>query len=240
MDKIWADMHRQVQQLLKKEETYPQALQTLTALRREILNEISGVLCTFPPEALYAMPYPNAAGYHNKTLAYSVWHIFRIEDIVVHELIAGDDQVLFAQGWLPPIGADRVTTGNELQGEEIVSFSKKLQPAALAAYAQAVNKSTEAVLDSLPYAQLRRKMGEAERARLLESHCVSEREEAAWLVDYWCGKDVRGLLLMPLSRHWIMHAEAMRRIKSRLCQLAGKRGGSCPLEENRRLTNGEK
>lgn len=26
-------------------------------------------------------------GYHSKTLGYSIWHIFRIEDIVVHEMM---------------------------------------------------------------------------------------------------------------------------------------------------------
>ena len=36
-------------------------------------------------------------GYHSKTLAYSVWHIFRIEDIVAHEMIAEDQQVLFSR-----------------------------------------------------------------------------------------------------------------------------------------------
>ena len=42
-----------------------------------------------------AMPYMNAKGYHNKTIAYSLWHIFRIEDIVAHTLIAEDEQVFF-------------------------------------------------------------------------------------------------------------------------------------------------
>ena len=28
-----------------------------------------------------AMPFPKASGYHSKTIAYSIWHIFRIEDI---------------------------------------------------------------------------------------------------------------------------------------------------------------
>lgn len=39
---------------------------------------------------------------------------------------------------------------------------------------------------------------------------------AYWLIDYWCGKDIRGLIQMPLSRHWIMHLEACLRIRSKL------------------------
>ena len=45
---------------------------------------------------------------------------------------------------------------------------------------------------------------------------VSEDEEAYWLIDYWCGKDIRGLIQMPFSRHWIMHIEASLRIKGKL------------------------
>ena len=37
----------------------------------------------------------NAEGYHSKTIVYSIWHIFRIEDIVAHTLINGDEQVFF-------------------------------------------------------------------------------------------------------------------------------------------------
>ena len=41
-------------------------------------------------------------------------------------------------------------------------------------------------------------------------------KNAAWLVDYWCGKDFRGLVQMPFSRHWIMHIEAALRIAGKL------------------------
>lgn len=41
------------------------------------------------------MPFAGAKGYHSKMLAYFIWHIFRIEDIVAYEMIAGDEQILF-------------------------------------------------------------------------------------------------------------------------------------------------
>ncbi|MDD6401173.1 MAG: phage head-tail adapter protein, partial [Lachnospiraceae bacterium] len=39
---------------------------------------------------------------------------------------------------------------------------------------------------------------------------------AVWLIDYWCSKDISGLIKMPLSRHWIMHIEAANRIKEKI------------------------
>ena len=35
-----------------------------------------------------AIPFINADGYHSKTIAYSIWHIFRIEDIVAHTSVS--------------------------------------------------------------------------------------------------------------------------------------------------------
>ena len=53
------------------------------------------------------------------------------------------------------------------------------------------------------------------KEKLIRSKCVDEDENAFWLIDYWCGKDVKGLIQMPFSRHWIMHIEVMRRIRNK-------------------------
>ena len=42
-----------------------------------------------------AIPFIIANGYQSKTIAYSIWHIFRIEDIASHALINEDKQVFF-------------------------------------------------------------------------------------------------------------------------------------------------
>ena len=56
------------------------------------------------------MPFQGANGYHSKTLAYSIWHIFRIEDIVAHELIKKDKQILFTDSYEKKIQALIITT----------------------------------------------------------------------------------------------------------------------------------
>ena len=57
-------------------------------------------------EEFNAIPFINADGYHSKTIAYSLWHIFRIEDIVAHTLIKGDEQVFFREGYQKRINCD--------------------------------------------------------------------------------------------------------------------------------------
>ena len=222
MNKDWSDKNKKMQALIGKELTFAEGIDLLIDLRNDLLAQISYIVNGYPEEAFYQMPFAGADGYHSKTLAYSMWHIFRIEDIVAHTLIKGDEQVLFAGGWQKKIGSPVITTGNELEGEQIAEFSKKLDVKALFDYCKAVMNSTNELLRGLSYKDLKRRFSEEDKNRVLDSKCVSTDENAAWLVDYWCKKDVRGLIKMPFSRHWIMHIEAMCRISNKLCQNARK------------------
>lgn len=83
-------------------------------------------------------------------------------------------------------------------------------------YIHEVKAQTEKILCAISYSDLKKKVS-AERRKELESlNVVSTDESAAWLVDYWCGKDFRGLVQMPFSRHWIMHIEAALWIAGKL------------------------
>ena len=222
MDKDWSDKNKEIQKLLTKEATFDEAIKKLIEFRGELFQQVTWIVEGYPDEAFYQMPFAGADGYHSKTLVYSIWHIFRIEDIVAHEMIAGDEQILFREKYLKKTKSPIITTGNELEGEEIAEFSKKLNVKELYLYAKTVKESTDSILSNLQYKDLKRKFTDETKRKLVESKCVSEDENAFWLINYWCGKDIKGLIKMPFSRHWIMHIEAMRRIESRLCKIAGK------------------
>ena len=222
MDKEWSDKNKEIQALLSKEATFKEAIKKLIAFRGDMFNRITQIVDAYPDEAFSLMPFAGADGYHSKTLAYSIWHIFRIEDIVAHEMIAEDEQILFREKYLKKTKSPIITTGNELEGEDIAEFSKKLKVKELYLYAKAVKESTDQILLQLQYKDIKKKFTEETKQKLIKSKCVSEDENAFWLIDYWCGKDIKGLIKMPFSRHWIMHIEAMRRIEKRLCKIAGK------------------
>ncbi len=222
MNKDWSEKNKKMQTLIGKEATFSEGIDVLLELRDDLFEQITYIADSYPKDAFYQMPFAGADGYHSKTLVYSMWHIFRIEDIVAHTLIAGDEQVLFSGKWQKKTKSSIVTTGNELQGEEIAEFSKKLDVKAVYEYCKAVMESTNELLRSLSYKDLKRRFSEEDRKRVINSKSVSRDESAFWLVDYWCGKDIRGLIKMPFSRHWIMHIEAMCRIKDKLCQKARK------------------
>ena len=167
-------------------------------------------------EEFNAIPFLNADGYHSKTIAYSIWHIFRIEDIVAHILINEDEQVFCTGNYQERINSPIITTGNELVKQQIADFSIQLNLKELYSYIFEVKASTEKIIKGLSYVELKKKVSEERKEYLKSLNVVSNNENAIWLIDYWCNKDIRGLLQMPFSRHWIMHIEACLRIRNKI------------------------
>ena len=222
MNKEWSEKNKKMQSLIGKEASFKEGIEVLIDLREDLFSQVTAIVNTFPEKAFSEMPFANAEGYHSKTLVYSIWHIFRIEDIVAHTIIRNDSQVLFTDDYLKQTGSPIITTGNELKGEKIAEFSKQLDVKAVYEYCMAVKDSSNEILRDLEYKDLKRKFTDDDKKRVVDSKSVSTDEEAVWLIDYWCDKDLGGLIKMPFSRHWIMHIEAMCRIKDKLCLKARK------------------
>lgn len=216
MNKEWSEQNKAVQVEIKKEVTFDDGIKRLLDLRQVLFNELHHLKSELNREEFNAIPFMNVNGYHNKTIAYSIWHIFRIEDIVAHSLIKKDGQIFFSGDFQKRIGSSIITTGNELKKEQISEFSKKLNLEELFSYIGNVKDSTDELLKSLTYLDLKKKMTDKDKEYLKSLNVVSMDESAYWLIDYWCGKDIRGLIQMPFSRHWIMHIEASLRIKSKI------------------------
>ena len=100
---------------------------------------------------------------------------------MAHEMIEEDQQVLFSRDFRTAIHSPVITTGNELSGDEIAEFSRQLDVRELYRYAQEVMRSTERMLTSLEYPDLKRKFGEDMIEKLKCTGCVSNAENAAWL-----------------------------------------------------------
>lgn len=214
MNREWSELNKLMQAQLAKRESFPEGIGTLFELRGVLTDALLGLREELSEEQFSAMPFPGAKGYHSKTAAYSLWHIFRIEDTVAHTLIRGDRQVFFTGDWQKRIGSPVITTGNELAGEQIAEFSRQLDIGALYDYILDVKQSTEDILQELSFDDMKKKIPPERREELVSLGTVSTDESAVWLIDYWCGKDIRGLVRMPFSRHWIMHTEAALRIRN--------------------------
>ncbi|MBR4246099.1 MAG: hypothetical protein IKQ13_03775 [Treponema sp.] len=216
MNKKWSELNKTMQTQISKKESFEKGKETLFSLRDELFSYLKKMQQEEALENFSKMPFMNSKGYHNKSIAYSLWHIFRIEDIVAHELIQKNEEILFSADFVSKIKSPIITTGNELVKEEILKFSQKLDISELFNYCEKVKQSTDSMLQKLVYEDLKTKYADADKTRLKKAKVVSEDENAFWLIDYWCGKNLKGLIQMPFSRHWIMHIEAISRIRERL------------------------
>ena len=216
MNKEWSEQNKRMQMLIKKADTFDQGKDVLFGLRNDLMDTLRSFKKELNREDFDAMPFMNADGYHSKNIAYSIWHVFRIEDIVAHTLIKGDEEILFSGNYQSLINSPVITTGNELVKEQISDFTKQLDIDELYSYVADVKKSTEEIIRGLTYGNLKLKVSDERKENLQSLGVVSTDENAVWLIDYWCNKDVRGLIQMPFSRHWIMHIEACLRIRNKL------------------------
>lgn len=216
MNQEWSELNKQYKELINKKDTFSMGINILLILRQKLLNQIMVFYDELSKEDFCAMPFINAKGFHNKTIVYSLLHIARIEDIVSHSLIKGEEQIFFREDYQHRINSPIITTGNELEKAEIRDFSEKLFIDELLNYLLDVYHSTNEIIKSLDYCDMKEKISDEKRNNLLKLNVVSEDDKAYWLIDYWCNKDVKGLIQMPLSRHWIMHIEASLRIKERI------------------------
>lgn len=216
MNKDWSELNKTMQKQFKRKDTYKAGIDTLFDLRNQLMKTLISFNEELSREGFDAIPFINANGYHSKTIAYSIWHIFRIEDIVAHTFISENDQVFFSGNYQERINSPIITTGNELVKEQIAIFSKQLNLQELYSYVFEVKDSTEKIINRLSYDELKNKISKERKEHLKSLNVVSNDENAIWLIDYWCNKDIRELIQMPFSRHWIMHIEASLRIKNRI------------------------
>lgn len=216
MNKDWSLLNKLMQKQLKKKDTFNLGIQTLILLRNQLMLEIDTWIKRVDEQDFHKLPFINSKGYECKNIAYSLWHIFRIEDIVTHSLIQKNEQVFYMNNYHKRMNAKIETTGNELKGIQISEFTQDLDINELYNYIHDVKTHTDSYLEQLNFNDLFYHFNQTDIERIKISNNVSTDQDAYWLIDYWCSKNILGLIQMPLSRHWIMHVEASIRIINRL------------------------
>jgi len=161
-------------------------------------------------EAFAAMPT-----HKDVTIAWNIWHITRIEDITSNILIQEAEQVLNDE-WLKKLNVTVKDVGNSMTDDEIMAFSSSVRMRELRNYRNAVGARTKNILGSLSQPDMKRKMSRESVERILDEGGVTAHEDSIWLLDFWGRKNVAGILLMPITRHQIMHLGDSMRLKKRV------------------------
>jgi hypothetical protein len=153
------------------------------------------------------------------SIIWMMWHIARCEDITMNLLVAGSPQVLHSGSWLEMMKITTRDTGNAMSPEEIAAFSAVVDVRAVRAYRTAVGRQTREIAQQLPPGALKQKMDPARVQQITEQGAVDE--QAQWLIDYWKGRTVAGLLTMPATRHNFVHLNEAIRLKQILSKKEG-------------------
>jgi hypothetical protein len=167
--------------------------------------------CSFEDELWEGMTEEAFHTYHrdDQSIAWKMWHTARIEDMTMNVLITGGQQVFDIGGWHEKLKAVERDTGNAMNEEEITGLSQLIDISALKDYRNEVGRKTREIIQLLKPEDLKRKVDPARLALLMEKGDIVQ--QARGVADYWGGKTFSGLLLMPATRHILVHLnESMR------------------------------
>ena len=135
------------------------------------------------------------------SIAWLMWHLARCEDITMNLLTAGRRQVV--NEWQEKLKIKAADTGNAMSADEISELSKKIDFEALRGYRTAVGAATREVVNQLSPDQIKLKV-EPDRIRDLLNRGIV-LPGAIGIAEYWGSRSITGLLLMPPTRHNMVH-----------------------------------
>ncbi len=145
------------------------------------------------------------------SIAWMIWHITRIEDMTMNTLVANEPQIFAQENWPARMNASVRDTGNTMNAQEIAQLSAAIDLPALRDYRAAVGLRTREVIRQLPPELLKQKVS-ADRLKILADQ-GDVLPDAYELLEYWSGRTIGGLLLMPATRHPFVHFNEAMRVK---------------------------
>jgi len=203
-----SEKHKELNQIIRRADKIEQSKELFLELHARLHlseisntehNEVDALIGDLMNNEYAIMPTAK-----DETIAWVIWHIARIEDLTMAILVAGEEQ-LFNDEWKQKLNSPITDTGNALCDNEIINLSKSLVVQELLNYRNEVGKRTRQIVKSLLIDAIRRKVSPQGLDKILLEGGVTKQEESIWLLDFWGKKDIAGILLMPPTRHVMLH-----------------------------------
>jgi len=208
----------QLRQIMMKSDRHAEAIELFmaqhamlhsTRVAESDLGSYEDALLDDMPEEQFRCVPPK--GEHS--VAWLVWHMARCEDITMNMLVAGTPQVQSQDDWLVRMNISTRDTGNTMDATEITHFSTAIDIEAVREYRLAVGRRTREVVSQLQPGDLKQKV---DPARIDQIRTEGAVVEAAWgIAEYWSKRNFAGLLLMPATRHNLVHLNEILKLKQR-------------------------
>jgi len=203
-----SELHKELNAVIRKKVKLNEAKELFLDLHAKLhlsvvsgteLNEVDALLNDLVPYEYSVMPTSK-----DETIAWVLWHIARIEDLTMGILVAESEQ-LFDSTWKKQIHTPISDTGNALSDDEIIELSELLDIDNLLNYRNAVGCRTREIVKLLTVNDMKRKVNRKGLEIIKRTGGVTDQKEFEWLLDFWGKKDIAGILLMPPTRHVILH-----------------------------------
>ena len=203
-----SELHKELNEIIRKKNEVIAAKELFTAIHSKLhtaevydtgSNEVDVLLGDLQPHEYRIMPTAK-----DETIAWVLWHITRIEDLTMNYLVAESRQV-FDSDWKKKLNTPIADTGNALTDHEIMDLSSRLNIEILKSYRNAVGKRTAEIVKTLTAEDMKRKVSLQGLNQIKAAGGVTEQESSLYLLDFWGKKDIAGILLMPPTRHMILH-----------------------------------
>lgn len=210
--KKWSEEHKVFREKLKKEDTFNEAKEIFMDLHTTVHNTYAKELWEDLDEYTFRSSLTNKG----RTIAYGIWHAARIEDITTNILIADSKQVIDNSNFKERLNSPIYDTGNALSTEKILDFSAQIKFHELINYWDSVGERTREIVKNLSFKESRKKVDPNKILEIEKIGAVSKDESANWLLDYWGKKNKAGILLMPCTRHLMVHINESMKAKVRI------------------------
>ena len=148
------------------------------------------------------------------SIYWNIWHITRIEDIVSNILI-GNSETVFDKETQTKINIEISDTGNAMTYPEIELLNGSINFKHLKEYRNRVGRKTMEIVKKIEYIDLKRKVERNQLNRIIENGGVTKDPKSNWLLDFWGKKNIFRLIMMPITRHQIIHLNDCFSIKEK-------------------------
>jgi len=150
------------------------------------------------------------------SILWNLWHITRIEDIVSNILI-NDKDTIFNKETQIKLNINITDTGNAMTYSEIEYFNRNINIniKELKKYRFNVGKSTIKTIKDIEFIDIKRKVEKIQLEKIIRNGGVINDPKSIWLLDFWGKKNVLGLIMMPITRHQIVHLNDCFKIKKK-------------------------
>jgi uncharacterized protein YhaN len=218
VSKGWNDNQKNLKVFLKNQKTFVKGKNLLLEMH-SLLHDKKVYKTTL--ETFYDSLWENMKDETCKVISdkktsilWNIWHITRIEDIVSN-IIIGNKETIFNNEIQAKLNIKIKDTGNAMTHSEIESLNKNINIKELKGYRIKVGKSTQKIIKNLEFTDIKRKVEKEQLEKIKQNGGVIDDPKLIWLLDFWGKKNILGLIMMPITRHQIVHLNDCFKIKQK-------------------------